>query len=157
MACRCKPILITTIAYLPALAAYLRSTAPAALLSANTECNLVALWARDRVGSVTLIAVSERVMIGSQYQNKSRHRDGRKKWGWLHKWRWRYLAPLMREFYGRADQIIAISEAVAMDLAQFTGIDRARDFSVASAMRCYRTLLFDHARASAGRSSSNPQ
>jgi glycosyltransferase involved in cell wall biosynthesis len=113
-----RPILLpvkisSKLRYLPALTRYLRQQRPAALLSAEPHCNLVALWAQRLAGGPTRVVVSERNMLSS-FVAKFRGR-----------WRWRYLPPLVGHAYGRAHAVVAVSEAVANDLARITGLPRA--------------------------------
>lgn len=91
--------------YLPDLARYLRRERPQALLSAMTQPNLVALWARRLAGVPTRVVVSERNMLSSYVDHLGRD------------WRWRYLPPLIGRTYAFADGVVAVSQAVADDLA----------------------------------------
>jgi glycosyltransferase involved in cell wall biosynthesis len=77
--------------------------------------NLAAIWARRLSGAQTKVVASERVgyphFLGADRR---------------HKWRWRYLAPLLARNYPRADGIVAVSEGVADELAHYTGLARER-------------------------------
>ncbi|WP_305000222.1 glycosyltransferase [Salinisphaera sp. Q1T1-3] len=100
--------------FLAGLRDHLRARPPIGLLSAMTQCNLVAVWAHRLAGRPGRVVVSERNMLSSfitRYQDKSR---------------WRHLAPLVRRTYARADAIIGVSQAVADDLIDCAGLDRAR-------------------------------
>ena len=101
------------LAYLAALRDHLRQHPPVGLLSAMTQCNLVALWAHRLAGCPGRAVVSERNMLSAFI---TRHAD---------KWRWQYLAPLVAHAYQRADAIVAVSQAVADDLAHTTGLAHA--------------------------------
>lgn len=103
------------VAYLPALVSYLRRERPAILLTAGPYMNLIALWARRLAGVATRIVASERVAYSHFLEPGKRHR-----------WRWRYLAPLVARGYRDADAIVAVSEGVADELSAHTGIERAR-------------------------------
>jgi len=97
----------------PALIRYLRSARPEAMLSALNYANIIALWARRLAG------VPRRVVINEQNTFS----------------RWKQQLPslysqlmprLLKGFYPWADEIVAVSEGVADDLAQATGIPRER-------------------------------
>lgn len=100
--------------YLPDLARYLRRERPRALLSAMTQPNLIALWARRLARVPTRIVVSERNMLSSYVNHYG------------HKWRWRYLPPLIGRTYAFADAVVTVSRAVADDLATTADIPRKR-------------------------------
>lgn len=97
--------------YLADLARYLDRVRPAALIAAKTPTNLLALWARRLSGVETRVVVSERTQL-SQSISRSR------------KWRWRHIAQLVAHTYSWADEIAAVSEGVADDLAAITGLPR---------------------------------
>ncbi len=93
------------LAHLPALVAYLRRTGPAALLALGTQCNLAALWARRLAGTPTRVVVSERNTLSLVVANTRR--------------RFRRAYPaLIARTYPEADGIVAVSRAVAHDLAR---------------------------------------
>lgn len=100
--------------YLPDLVRYLRRERPQALLSAMTQPNLVALWARRLAGVSSRVVVSEHNMLSSYVDHYGS------------KWRWRYLPALIRRTYAFADAVVTVSQAVADDLAATTGISRQR-------------------------------
>ncbi|HET7313163.1 glycosyltransferase [Salinisphaera sp.] len=106
------------LAYLAALRDYLVERRPDAMLSAMTQCNLVAIWARTLAGVHTRLVVSERNML-------SRFAHPRAK-----KQRWRHTARLVGVTYPRADAIVGVSNAVADDLAAATGLARPRIVTV---------------------------
>lgn len=99
--------------YIAALRDYLSSARPTGLLSAMTQCNLVALWARALAGIDCRVVVSERNMLSSFV---TRHAG---------KSRWRHLPALVARSYPRADAIVGVSQAVADDLAECSGLPRA--------------------------------
>ena len=101
--------------YLPVLTDYLQTNRPRALFSATTYLNLVALWARELSGSDARVLVSERDSLSA---NRTTGKNRRA-------WRWRYAPELLARVYPRAEAIVAVSDGVADDLAQQTGIDRA--------------------------------
>lgn len=102
--------------YLPDLVKYLRREQPAALLSAMTYSNLTALWARRLAGVPTRVVISERTSLSHEVVQRSE--------GW--KWRWRFLAPVIRRVYPWADAIVAVSNGVADDLSVTARISRER-------------------------------
>jgi len=102
-----------TLVYLRALAGYLRERRPDALLAAAPHQNLEAVWARRLAGVPTRLLISERT-VPSQILPASPM------------WRNRFLPPLMRRAYQQADVIVAVSKALAEDLAAVTGIPRPR-------------------------------
>lgn len=99
--------------YLPALAAYLERTQPDALISAAPNCNLAAVWAKRLAGVKTRVLISERT-APSEMLTKSKN------------WRARFLPGLMQRTYQQADVIVAVSRALADNLAAVTGIPRQR-------------------------------
>jgi glycosyltransferase involved in cell wall biosynthesis len=100
---------------LPKLAAWLRENRPSVLLAAMDHANLIAIWAHTLacVGPAVRLAVSVR----SQLSVAAAHEPS---------WRGRTLPWLARRFYPRADDVIAVSEGVADDLADCLGLTRAR-------------------------------
>ncbi|MDJ0851588.1 MAG: glycosyltransferase [Myxococcota bacterium] len=114
-----RPVLLplkasSKVRYLPALADHLRREPPDVLVSAMTNPNLVALWARRLAGVPTRVVVSERNAFSSYVE----HFRGR--------WRWRHLPALVARSYPRADAIVAVADAVADDLAETAALDRER-------------------------------
>lgn len=100
--------------YLAALARYLVERRPAALFSAKTHTNLVAVWARELAGVATRVVVSERTQLSVQIAGP----HGRR-------WRWRYIAPVVRRVYPRADGVVTVSRGVAEDLVSKIGLPAA--------------------------------
>ena len=96
----------------PALAAYARRERPAALLSA-LFANIVALWARRMAGFPKRLLISEHNTLSSVVHNQ---RD----------LRWKIYPRIAGWFYPWADDIIAVSKAIADDLARTTTISRER-------------------------------
>jgi glycosyltransferase involved in cell wall biosynthesis len=91
------------------LVRYLQRERPAALLSAKTHTNLVALWAGRLAGTETRVVVSQHSVLSQELVE----RKGRK-------WRWRFVPPLVARAYAWADAIVAVSSGVAEDLAVTT-------------------------------------
>ncbi len=96
----------------PALANYLRQERPAALLSAMFA-NIVALWAGRSAGVPSRIIISEHNTLSSVVKNQV-------------DMRWKSYPRLAGWFYPWADGIIAVSKAIADDLASKTAIPRRR-------------------------------
>ncbi|WP_372716799.1 glycosyltransferase [Immundisolibacter sp.] len=113
-----RPVLLAlhasrALRHLPALARYLELERPAALLSAKTSINLMALWARRLARVPTRLVLSERVQLSSVTTPDRPAKRSR-------------LPQLAARFYGEADAIVAVSTGVADDLARVTGLDRGR-------------------------------
>ena len=104
--------------YLPDLARYLSRERPQALLSAMTQPNLIAIWARRLAGVSTRIVVSERNMLSRYVANFERD------------WRWRYVPPLIGRTYAFADAVVAVSRAVADDLVATADLPSERIVAV---------------------------
>src|SRR5262245_97829 len=102
--------------HLPALIEYLRERRPDVLISADTHCNLVAIWARRVARAPTKIIVSERNALSVQLQRPERRRA----------WRWRHVPPLVGALYPMADGIVGVSDRVGHDLSRLCGIPRDR-------------------------------
>ena len=110
------PVLTTgkpskTLRFLPALADYLRRSEPDVLFAATTYQNIEAVLARNAA------RVKTRVVVTQSTNFSSWHRVSRE-------WRRRHLLPLLRHSYHDADAVIAVSSAVADDLASYARIDR---------------------------------
>ncbi len=96
---------------LPALIKYLRKERPRVLISALDLTNLVALIARKLSGSQTLTVIRIENTLSAQ----------RRTW-----WKKRLEKILLSWMYPQADRIIAVSKAVAVDAARYTGIAPSR-------------------------------
>jgi len=123
--------------YLAALRDYLSVARPIGLLSAMTQCNLVAIWAHQLAGRPGRLVVSERNMLSSFVQ---RHAN---------KSRWHHLPALVARSYPAADAIVGVSRAVADDLAACSGLARERIVNapnpvVDSALRTAAAIQSDH-------------
>lgn len=101
-------------AWFSSFADYLAREKPKVVIAAMETAGVIALWARRRTGVDTRIVVSSHIEV-------SRHvkRD------------WHYakrvaLSYLIRRFYRQADGIVAVSNAVADDLASFAHQPRER-------------------------------
>lgn len=91
---------------IPALAAHIRRTRPAAVLSALTHMNVATLAATTLAGTGARVVVSER----NQISEKSREAQGA--------WK-RALYRATPLAYRAADRVVAVSDGVASDLVQF--------------------------------------
>ncbi len=100
--------------FIPGLTRYLGKTAPDALLSAKTLANIVALIARRRAKAPTRIVVSERTHLSTSIGRSRRE------------WKAATLPRLVRELYRDADDIVAISKQVGLDLAETCDLLPAR-------------------------------
>lgn len=99
----------------PALAHYLRTAQPDAMIAASHYANLAALWARRIAGTDTRLIISQRTHLSRAIAN-SGFPGGRRP----------LLADMVARFYPLADGIVAVSEGVAADLAAVSGLPRAR-------------------------------
>jgi hypothetical protein len=97
------------LASLPALVRYLRREQPAALLATLSHANVIALWARRIAGVPTRVVVREANTLSVASRDGARLGD-------------RFLPWLARRFYGWADEIVAVSDGVARDLAAAAGL-----------------------------------
>ena len=101
------------LASLSALVRYLRRERPAGLLAAMDHTNVVALWARKLAGVPTRIVASSHCLLSREA------RAGKL-------WRSRLMPFFARHFYPWADEVVAVSQGVAGDLARVTGLSRER-------------------------------
>jgi glycosyltransferase involved in cell wall biosynthesis len=95
------------------LAEYLRAEPPAALLATPMTCALTALWAAHLSQSRVRIVAREANTLSQQIAQRRLLYTRR-------------LPALAREWYPRAAGIVAVSDGVAHDLAQLTGLARER-------------------------------
>jgi glycosyltransferase involved in cell wall biosynthesis len=98
-----------TLSSLLPLARYLRDKQPVALISAIGHANLVALWAK------WLSGVSTKVIVSVHTHSSGVQPNG-------HVWAVRMMPFLSRLFYPRAARIVAVSQCVANDLINTTGL-----------------------------------
>jgi glycosyltransferase involved in cell wall biosynthesis len=96
----------------PELARYLRRARPRALVAGGNYANLAALAARWLSGVDLPIVLSEHNPLSLTCRNPGRRRI--------------FLPTLARRFYPHGDAIIAVSEGVADDLAEFVRLPRER-------------------------------
>lgn len=93
---------------------YLRTTKPDGLVSAKDYANVIAIWAKLLARVPTRVVVSVHTTLSKHVQYAAGFRE-------------RVIVPLMaRWFYPHADSIVAVSNGVADDLAQFLRLSRDR-------------------------------
>jgi glycosyltransferase involved in cell wall biosynthesis len=96
------------------LAAYLRSTSPGMLIAAQHHAILAALWARRLTGSSVPVLIVQHNTL-SELCRHSQYRM------------MRWFMPLgARLFFHWADEVCAVSQGVARDLATMTGMPESR-------------------------------
>jgi glycosyltransferase involved in cell wall biosynthesis len=93
---------------IPALAKYLSTTEPVALLSHMNHANIAAILAKELARSKTKLVVVEHDTLSA---SKSKLR------------RSRFLPPIMKWLYPRADAIVGVSQGVAEDLDSQLGFE----------------------------------
>lgn len=113
-----RPVLLArkpsrTLRNLPALADYLRTAQPAALLSATVHQNIEAVLAKQLSGVTTRVVATQ-----SHHFSQWRKISG--------EWRRRHVVGLARRAYLAADEIIAVSQGVADDLADCLDLPAGR-------------------------------
>ncbi len=98
---------------LPRLIRYLRAGRPAAMLSAQTHNNVMAVWARQISGVPDRLVLSEHSFMSAVVRNAALSKDRLRPWA-------------ARLFYPGADAVAAVSEGVADDLARIARLRRER-------------------------------
>jgi glycosyltransferase involved in cell wall biosynthesis len=98
---------------LPFLAKYLREARPNAVLSAEAQYNLMAVWGRRLSGTGAPVVISEHITV-----SRDAFFGG--------PWSDRRLLHLLRRAYLKAHAIVAVSEGVGDDLAAYARIPRER-------------------------------
>ena len=93
---------------LPALAGYLAAERPACLIAATTRINVLAVLAARASGAPVRTLLTERISVSAKLADR----------------RWRRLLPLMRRSYPLASRVVAVSEALADDVAVRVGLPR---------------------------------
>lgn len=96
---------------LPALARYLRRERPAAMLSALSHANVVALWAGRLAGTKTRLVVSDHNAFSRDLETPIIRRQ-------------KLMPTAARLFYPWADGIVAVSDGVADDLSAVARLRR---------------------------------
>ena len=81
-------------------------------ISALPYANLLALWAREAAGARVPLIITERIALLTYCRSPDN----------LRKWRWRYLPPLLRDSYPKADRVVTVSDSVARELVDGLGL-----------------------------------
>lgn len=110
--------------YLPGVAAFVRDHRPDALLGFGLFANLLAEWGRRLAGVPARVVVSEHVPLGNVLADHANHAPAHRQDRWRR--RAAHLPVLVRQAYGRADAVVAVSGGVADDLSRLTGLSRTR-------------------------------
>lgn len=127
---------LRTISSLPALIRYLRQERPDAMLTA-LHANFIALWARRLANVPVRIVITEH----NTFSRRNTHTPGAYNW----------ITPrLIRRFYPWADEVVAVSQGVADDLALATGFPRNRIRVI------YNPIIFPELRNKAEESIEHP-
>ncbi len=103
--------------FIASFARYLDEAKPACVMSSKTHNNLVAVWGRRMAKTKPRLLLSEQTNLSAEIRVASRSR-------------WRHIAPLVGRVFPSADVITSVSDGVGDDLAQITGIPRARIHTV---------------------------
>ena len=119
----------------PALMKYLHDEKPMAMLSALFS-NVIALWAKRLSNIPTRLIISEHNTLSSVVADQK-------------DLRWQIYPKLARSFYPWANNIIAVSKAVAKDLAKVAAIPRNRieviyNPIITPDLKCKSEALLDH-------------
>ncbi|MEM9254115.1 MAG: glycosyltransferase [Pseudomonadota bacterium] len=102
--------------YLPAVRAYLQSSAPAVLIAALPKANVCAVLANRLAGSRARVFVGVHIALSMQILQARRKGKGHLQ----------YLMPLLRYCYHLADGVIAVSAGVRQDAIELLGLDATR-------------------------------
>ncbi len=114
-----RPVLLPILAaeplgLIPSLRHYLRTRQPDGMIVGTTYMNLAAIWSRELAGVPTRLLISERDNLS---QNLRTGKVGGS-------WRWRYLPPVLKRTYPRADAVIGVSEGVTRDLEKIAELPK---------------------------------
>lgn len=102
-----------TLRYVPALADYLRTVQPAALLSATVHLNVEAALAKGMSGAKTRLIATQSHQFSKWHQVSG-------------EWRRQHILKLARKVYAEADEIVAVSQGVADDLCAYLNLPASR-------------------------------
>lgn len=97
----------------PAVARYLRSNRPDALLAASHYVNLAAIWGRRLAGTGTPLVIRQCTHLSHALANTNFPTGRRPFLGWM-----------VRRFFPQADAIVSVSNGVADDLAVVAALPR---------------------------------
>ena len=117
-----------SLASIPGLVRYLRREQPTALLACQDGANVVALWSKWLARGSTRVLISIHTNVSQNARAATRARG-------------RLIPYFMRWFYGWADDVIAVSEGVADDVAGIARLDRQRIHVI------YNPVDTDHVKA----------
>jgi glycosyltransferase involved in cell wall biosynthesis len=126
-----------SLASIPGLVRYLRYEKPLALLACQDGANVVALWSKWLAGGSTRVLVSIHTNVSQNARAATKARG-------------RLIPYFIRWFYGWADDVIAVSEGVADDVAGIAGLDRQRIHVI------YNPVDTDHVKALAAEPLQHP-
>ncbi len=98
---------------IPALSRYLQCERPTVLVAAQHYGNIAAVCAKRLAGGPTRVVISQRTHLSTYAQQGVKARK-------------RLVPELVRYFYPWADEIVAVSQGVAEDLAQTAGLPAER-------------------------------
>jgi glycosyltransferase involved in cell wall biosynthesis len=101
------------LASLPRLIRYLRREQPSAMLTSLNYVNIVGLWARRLAGVETRLVVNEQNTLSLEAPHSVRRRH-------------RLVPRLVKHFYPWADEVVAVSQGTADDLARAVGLPSHR-------------------------------
>jgi len=96
------------------IAAHLQASRPDVLVSALPKSNINAILAKYYSGAPTRVVVGAHINISTQ--EAECYSSGKSKL--------RHMRPLMQRCYRRADAVVAVSEGVAEDIANYLGLDQ---------------------------------
>jgi len=102
-----------SLASVPGLVRYLRCERPQALIACSDGANVVALWSKWLAGGSTRLLISIHTNVSQNARAATKARG-------------RLIPHFIRWFYGWADDVIAVSEGVADDIAGIARLDRQK-------------------------------
>jgi len=100
--------------FIPPIAAHLKASRPAALVSALPKSNINAVLAKYYSGTPIRVVVGAHINMSTQ--DAECYSSGKSNL--------RYMRPLMQRCYRRADAVVAVSKGVAEDIATYLCLDR---------------------------------
>lgn len=100
--------------FISPIAAHLKASRPAVLVSALPKSNINAVLAKYYSATSTRVVVGAH--INTSTQEVECYSSGKSKL--------RYMRPLMQRCYRRADAVVAVSKGVAEDVAKYLGLDQ---------------------------------
>jgi glycosyltransferase involved in cell wall biosynthesis len=100
--------------FIPPIAAHLKASKPTVLVSALPKSNINAVLGKYFSGTPTRVVVGAHINMSTQ--DAECYSSGKNKL--------RYMRPLLRRCYRRADAVVAVSKGVAKDITEYLGLDR---------------------------------